>query len=66
MAYYFFLFQLMEGSLAGWSLVIVARPVDSGGNAVFGPAPTLPPLGWETPEMGDTQKQRSVKALLPR
>ena len=51
----------MEGSLIGRSLVIVARPVASGENAVLGPAPTLPPRGRERTVKGNTQKQRSVK-----
>lgn len=54
-------FQLMEGSLIGRSLVIVARPVVSGGNAVFGRALTLPPRGRERPVKGNTLKQRNVK-----
>ena len=51
----------MEGSLIGRSLVIVARPVVSGGNAVLGRALTLPPRGRERPVKGYTLKQRNVK-----
>ena len=51
----------MEGSLIGRSLVIVARPVVSGGNAVFGRALTLPPRGRERPVKGNYSETKKCK-----